>query len=123
MSADNGIYILQSPVEGVKDTFEYRVKDCQAIDNIYENFTSLIINDGVEYKLHLLYEVMLFGESIVYSRKEDAMIVASKLEDAYHVNELPLEYGIKTIRRQHPFPKIERNKVKELINQFYLTMR
>lgn len=123
MSADNGIYILQSPVEGVKDKFEYRVRDCQAIDNIDENFTSYIIYDGVEYKSHLLYEVMLFGKSIVYSRKEDAMIAASKLEDAYHVNELPLEYGIRTIRRQHPFPNIERSKVKLAINEFYSRMR
>ncbi len=93
MSADNGIYILPSPMEN--GGTEYRVAHCQAIDNIDEL--------GLEQE----FEVLLFGECQVFSNKEDAWAKACQLAD----KESFLEYGVCQLPlRQHPFPKMSRER-------------
>ena len=47
MSADNGIYILETTNNGEK---EYRVAHCQAVDNIAGND---IISDAYTYYTHI----------------------------------------------------------------------
>ena len=84
MSADNGIYILKSPIQCSPNTFEYRVAKCSAIENI-------------DYRVE--YEVLLFGRSKIYT-EDDAWKRAIKISKQTPV----LEYGIKLLERDHPFP-------------------
>jgi len=91
MSADNGIYILETPDGNV---FEYRVAHCQAI----ENLTYAEQNGDPEYV------VRLFGDSEVFYDKTSALIAADK--QAQEIMEwAPLEYGISTISLPHKFSK------------------
>lgn len=97
MSADNGIYILQSPV--IENSWqvgvEYRVAHCQAIENIEHP------------RLGKYWEVVFFKSSLVYPTKLDALKRASDIEDEILQSEYPvLEYGIRTLIQQEPFPTL-----------------
>ncbi len=86
MSADNGIYILETPIGFEK---EYRVAHCQAIENIcYGN------DNG-----NPMWVVRLFGNSKVFHEKRDALLEADNQAE----NAPILEYGISTIRLPFAF--------------------
>lgn len=101
MSADKGIYILRTNKPPLKeggfyvnqhDQYEYRVAECQAIDNI-------------EYSD--LYLPILFGRSKVYSDKDSAWQEARRMYDDIMNSGFPiLEYGISSIIKDKPFPNI-----------------
>ena len=123
MSADNGIYILVSPVmknSNFAGRYEYRVIECTAIDNIIED-SRRFEYAGVSYPIWLIYEAYMFGQSPVFATKPDAMEYASELEDKVAEEGRPLEYGIRTIRQNHPFPELSFDRAKELINAYYKT--
>lgn len=85
MSADNGIYILKSPVENGKG-FEFRVIEAQAIENIMDSY-------GVNSE-HL---IKYFGEAEVLDEQQ-AHEKAFQMEHEIYQSEIPiLEYGIRTI--------------------------
>jgi hypothetical protein len=90
MSADNGIYILQSPVfdeNGNKIDTEFRVSHCQAIENIYYDI-------GFEFRY--------FNNSPIFNSLSDALMEAAKMFKEHHY----IEYGIKILdEMDHPFPE------------------
>lgn len=95
MSADNGIYILQSPVAN-SDAIEYRVAYASAIDNVgyYEEGSPSCI----------AMENAYFGDSEVYLSADAALSRARQLEKEYTDNLGYLEYGIKVLTlRNLPF--------------------
>lgn len=84
MSADNGIYILQTYGP------EYRVAYCQAVDNIYgtycvENFSYLPNPEGI---------VEYFGKAKVFTDLEEAWDFALALEDDIDYT----EYGVSLLK-------------------------
>ena len=81
MSADNGIYILETPIGGRE--FEYRVAHCQGIDDLTYG------NDEGDPEL----VVSLFGKAPVFPNKADALLEADRQASKVTV----LEYGISTI--------------------------
>lgn len=101
MSADNGIYVLETnavPVFDGKATYtnrhgvkEYRVAICQAIENI-------------EYSD--LYLPLLFGHSKVFENKTEAMQQAKELYDLVMQNFGICEYGIQQINLNKQFPNM-----------------
>lgn len=92
MSADNGIYILETQEDsGVK---EYRVAECQSIDNIY--FGSQEERD--ESVRHF------FGQSPIYMDYQAAREVAFQKEQEIYDRGWVLEYGISSISLPTPFP-------------------
>ncbi len=80
MSADNGIYILQT--EGP----EFRVAHQQGIDNIYGNFSDDTFQWQGDPEMMLLY----FQDAPVFSNLEEALDKASEMSYDYEY----LEYGI-----------------------------
>ena len=80
MSADNGVYILQ--------TFgsEFRVKHCQGIDNIYGKFNDETFHwDGDDEMIR-----EYFADAPVFNNLEEALDKAEEL--SYDIDYL--EYGI-----------------------------
>jgi hypothetical protein len=99
MSADNGIYILQTPVMN-GDGFEYRVVHAQAIDNIFWGENGY--NKDGDPKAVVEY----FGKCEVFQGEESARTEAFRLydeitegEDGYGI----VEYGVSTIELPHFF--------------------
>ena len=93
MSADNGIYILESPVRSGK---EFRVLHTQAIDNLdYE------VPEG--FDLNPEQVVQYFGESEVFKTREEANKIAQALYEEVINGMGIVEYGISTITTQYPF--------------------
>lgn len=80
MSADNGVYILQ--------TFgpEFRVKYCQGIDNIYGKFDDETLHWEGDDEMIKEY----FGDAPVFLNLEEALDKAEELSYTYDY----LEYGI-----------------------------
>jgi len=101
MSADNGIYILKTPiVEGETGIFEYRVRHAQAIDNItYER------KDG-----NPEYVVQYFGDSEVFVNVEGARHKAWEMYNGVMKSCFPVvEYGICEIELPHSFEYYRKN--------------
>lgn len=118
MSADNGIYILVSPILD-ENRFEFRVAECQAIDRV-EIDDANIYYDGSLYYIHELNEVIIFGNSKVYSTKEEAMMRALELENDSYEKKCYIEYGIKLIRQQNPFTTdLTVGKAKIILNEYF----
>ena len=99
MSADNGVYVLESPIvavapDGQEVTVgnEYRVAHCQAIDNLYA------VESIAKY-----YEYEIFKDSEVYYDKDEALLAAHRIAERIPV----LEYGVNLIKMGHPFPTKE----------------
>jgi hypothetical protein len=90
MSADNGIYILPSPVldkNGTEIRTEFRVAECSAIENIY-------------YDEMYLYSY--FKDSQIYKTRAKALEKAAEIFDMYGYT----EYGIVILDKlQKPFPE------------------
>ena len=83
MSADNGIYILQTDSDNGP---EYRVAYSHAIDNIYGKFNE----ETCRYDGDIQNMVSIFGESQVFHTLNEALDFAEEME---HNNEY-LEDGI-----------------------------
>lgn len=97
MSADNGIYILES--EGP----EWRVIEAQAIDNIRWNEDSGQTEPGY---FNMKEVEGYFGNAEVFLSSKDADKEAFRLEREIAVSACPvLEYGISNIRLPGKFPK------------------
>jgi len=96
MSADNGVYVLESPLmaeapngQEIHYADEYRVAHCQAIENLW---------DCGQYSLD--FERQMFGQSPVYHDKDEAILAAHRIAETITV----LEYGVKVLHMEHPFP-------------------
>jgi len=89
MSADNGIYILQSPKN---DQYEFRVIHAQAIDNLEWEPD----RDGFNTAELKRY----FGEATVYDDEDEVWKVARRMSKDYVI----LEYGISKIVLPFEFP-------------------
>lgn len=94
MSADNGVYILETPGDMGP---EYRVAHAQAIENLTYGDP-----DGNEE-----YMVILFGKSKIHSSFGDALKEASDVADEILADPICpiLEYGICDIKLSKRFPK------------------
>ena len=100
MSADNGIYILQTKGP------EYRVAYHQNIDEIYGNFSDDSFQWPGDPDMMFLY----FGDAPMFSTQEEAIEYASKLTKNYDY----LEYGICVI---HNFSDWDFNRLAERLNK------
>lgn len=109
MSADNGIYILQTPhYTGDKNNFDYRVIHAQAIENIFfEN------KDGNSMEV-----IKYFGKAEVFDNHKKAMEKAREMEKEIFDSSFPvLEYGISTITLKYPFQFFVNNAKYEVIEK------
>ena len=89
MSADNGIYILETPITGKK---EWRVTHAQAIENLHYQPPKGWDMDPQEV-------VTYFGKSQVFHSKAEALLRADEMARGFAI----LEYGIQTIIGERPF--------------------
>ena len=96
MSADNGIYVLQTckAVSCGDIEYEYRIAYAMAIDNFdyYEKTSTKKLKE---------YMVDVWGNSKVYDNRRDALQAAHELADRY----LILEYGVRVIKTNYIFPE------------------
>jgi hypothetical protein len=101
MSADNGVYILQT--EGP----EFRVAYQQSIDNIYGNFSDDTFQWQGDPEMMLEY----FEDAPVFSNLEEALDKASEMSYDYEY----LEYGICVITdfKDWNFNNLRKNYGKE----------
>lgn len=83
MSADNGIFILQTLG---KEGTEYRVAYAHAIDNIYGEFN----DHTLHYDLDKTAANQYFGSCQVFRSSDEAFAYAAVLSHSYDY----LEYGI-----------------------------
>lgn len=89
MSADNGIYILETPKGDKK---EYRVAHLQGIDNIYyHDATGDLITMWV-----------MFSRASLFDSEEKATLKAHELSKDYDV----LEYGVSSLKIDKEFPRL-----------------
>jgi hypothetical protein len=95
MSADNGVYILRTPVDAnIKENgYEYRVIETSGIDNIYFFFPNGNPTTIVD----------MFGRCQVLEDAGEAQEFAKKLADECMAGFGILEYGISTIEFDIPF--------------------
>ena len=96
MSADNGIYVLQTckAVPSGDIEYEYRIAYAMAIDNFdyYEKTSTEKLKE---------YMVNVWGNSKVYDNRRDALQAAHELADGYEI----LEYGVRVIKTNYIFPE------------------
>lgn len=95
MSADNGIYILETPSKKSKSGYEYRVAHHQAIDNIYWGKNS----SSDDPKVWIENCRKWWEGCEVYTDKGSAFAEASRQADDCDI----LEYGISVIPIPLPF--------------------
>lgn len=100
MSADNGVYILKSPVPPDSGEFEYRVTHAMAIDNI--NYEPDV--EGFNTERLKRY----FGSCHVFRDKSKALINADEIARECEI----LEYGIQFIDLPFCFPESMRKGTK-----------
>lgn len=93
MSADNGIYILES------DGPEWRVIEAQAIENINWN-----PDTGSSFNMEEVKRY--FGKCRIFTDRKAAETEAFRMEEETLNDQMCpiLEYGISTIRFPHKFP-------------------
>lgn len=113
MSADNGIYILETPRPPIKTGnmytnqkgYDYRVAHCTAIDNIdYSD----------------LYLPLLFGNSKVYSSHDEALKAAIEIEKEIKENGWFTEYGINTIKKNVYFPNMTADEARKALDVYVM---
>lgn len=110
MSADNGIYILESPREDGQG-YEYRVIHAQAIENIeYDaNFHRLPHGEFDDEQL-----INYFGRAEVLDKESARELAFIKEEEILSDDFCPiLEYGISTITMNRPFPRRKKENRKK----------
>lgn len=134
MSADNGIYILETLRKGFeKGTYEYRVKELGAIDNLcYDAIAPNPVRPSGKYhsvsefrpedKEHVAYQESyrakyysknpdvlianardMWKDCTVFTNKANALNSATSLEKVINEQGYPLEYGISFIRIDRVF--------------------
>ena len=112
MSADNGIYILRTPARPVRtgnsyvnqhDVYEYRVAECQAIENI-------------DY--HDLYANAYFGDCVPTYSEDEALKTAHRLLKEISDSGGICEYGVAIMRKDFPFPNLSCEAALEALNSF-----
>jgi len=110
MSADNGIYILQSPTES--GSLEYRIAHLQAIEN------HSFYGENGEKEL-CAYELLRWGNSKCYKSKSQALNNAHDLAETKPI----LVYGVKIIKSPIQFNKfnLTKQEAQEIINSFWRT--
>lgn len=107
MSADNGIYILQTNGE---NGFEYRVAHLQAIENLYYSDPS-----GDE-----IYMWLFFRNAPRFFTKELALLCAQELEtEILNDDFCPiLEYGVSILEVNKKFPSERPMNEKSVWNDY-----
>lgn len=97
MSADNGIYILETKRD--ENSSEYRVAYAQAIDNIFGKFN----DDTYHWEPNLEMMKNYFGNSSVHDNLIDALDKAEKMSYDYEY----LEDGVCVLSdfSEIPFPQ------------------
>ena len=98
MSADNGVYILETPMND-KTGNEYRVVHCQNIEDIYWDAKATTF--AAEIQPRMLKEK--FGEAEVILDQDVARNEAFGLAADIEADSV-LEYGIREIIHDKPFP-------------------
>lgn len=93
MSADNGVYILKSPVHPDLGEFEYRVSYAMAVENI--NYKPN--REGFNTEELKKY----FGKCSVFYNRTEAIVFADEIAQTCEI----LEYGIQSISLPFVFPE------------------
>lgn len=93
MSANNGVYILKSPVHPDADVFEYRVVHAMSIENI----TNEPDTKGFNTEQLRRY----FSKCVVFHNKTMALCVADEVVQECGF----VEYGIQSISLPFCFPR------------------
>lgn len=96
MSADNGIYILETMTSSGPLGNEYRVAECANIDDCDESDLMLVVK---------------FGQSEVYKTFDEAQAKALELEEKAEYT----EYGICCVIRNFQFPNISVQDAKKAL--------
>lgn len=109
MSADNGIYVLETNTETAGKT-EFRVSHLQAIDDYRWDH---IKNDYTEDEDVHIFNARRMWTGPVYKNREDAMKYAQELSGEFAI----LEYGITSIRINRVFGNSERALREDLERQ------
>lgn len=101
MSADNGIYILETKGP------EYRVTYALNIDNIYGNFS----DESYQWQGDPVSMMEYFGDALMFSNLEEALDKAAEMSYSYPY----LEDGICVIRdfKDWDFDNLRKNYGKE----------
>ena len=110
MSADNGIYVLETPRQVVVGDelppYEYRIIHAQAIDNItYFPEGPLRDAEVVNY----------FGKVKVLYNKTEALVEAHELADKCTI----LEYGVSVIHWPTPFPILTVEEARKILKEYW----
>ncbi len=101
MSADNGVYVLSTIRNRKQDGIAwvacephkvYRVAEAGAIDNFGWHELNQPYNLGA-------YMQSIWGQSEVYDNKDDALLVAHKIEESLDI----CEYGVSVIDTDYVF--------------------
>ena len=100
MSADNGIYILITPLRGDEYLKQYRVIHCQNIEDLYWDSEARCGSDEIQPAM--LREK--FGNIQPIGNISVARNKAFDMAKEIYNEGLPLEYGIREIRYAKPFP-------------------
>lgn len=95
MSADNGIYILETDTE-TKGVTEFRVSHLQSIDNYRWDHVN---NDYTDNEDVHIFNARRMWTGPVYKNREDANNYAQEIAGEYDI----LEYGIISIRINRDF--------------------
>ena len=99
MSADNGIYILATPISH-SSLKQYRVVHCQNIEDIYWDTEQK--REAGEIQPAMLREK--FGNVEPFTNVAAARNTAFDMAKKIHDDGLPFEYGISEIDYDKPFP-------------------
>ena len=102
MSADNGIYILVTPTNDYPQSYEYRVAEMMAIENLdWDDSKKQQVNDE---NVAIENARQMFGHAPVFKSRDEAYQYAVKVYDEIMACPVPiLEYGISEIRIEKPF--------------------
>ena len=104
MSADNGIYILVSPIPNSMRK-EYRVSYAQAIDSLYYFPKDNVLNAAME--------VYMFHKAPIFFTEEEAVDYAYFLSKKCGY----LEYGFGImLERKNPYPKMGFKRACEMLD-------
>ncbi len=100
MSADNGIYVLKTPVRaGEGNGFEYRIAEAQAIENAHD----------CDRAVRERYISSVFGSSWVLHSSRRAQHVARLLHRDLVASGGYTEYGVVVVKLNEPFPRSTRS--------------
>lgn len=113
MSADNGVYITRWISKD--GSFEYRVAECQSIENCY-------VYDGDDENNKKLAEasrVLMFGRSTVLNEEEASREAFRIYEEILNDDMGICEYGISKINFDIEFPSMTSNEAREYVESYF----